>query len=58
MNLPSSLLLTDLYQLTMLQGYVEQGMEEILCKHSKIRAEDPLIHTAAHVICCNGQGIY
>ncbi len=28
MNLPSSLLLTDLYQLTMLQGYVEQGMEE------------------------------
>src|SRR5574337_492758 len=28
MNPPSSLLLTDLYQLTMLQGYVEQGMEE------------------------------
>ena len=28
MNLSSSLLLTDLYQLTMLQGYVEQGMEE------------------------------
>ena len=29
MNLPStSLLLTDLYQLTMLQGYVEHGMEE------------------------------
>lgn len=28
MNLESSLLLTDLYQLTMLQGYVEQGMEE------------------------------
>jgi nicotinate phosphoribosyltransferase len=29
MNLQSSLLLTDLYQLTMLQGYFEQGMEEI-----------------------------
>lgn len=28
MNRPSSLLLTDLYQLTMLQGYVEYGMEE------------------------------
>jgi nicotinate phosphoribosyltransferase len=28
MNPPSSLLLTDLYQLTMLQGYVEHGMEE------------------------------
>ncbi len=28
MNLASSLLLTDLYQLTMLQGYFEQGMEE------------------------------
>lgn len=28
MNLSSSLLLTDLYQLTMLQGYVEHGMEE------------------------------
>ncbi len=28
MNRPSSLLLTDLYQLTMLQGYVEHGMEE------------------------------
>ncbi|MBI2883096.1 MAG: nicotinate phosphoribosyltransferase [Candidatus Methylomirabilis oxyfera] len=28
MNPPSSLLLTDLYQLTMLQGYVDQGMEE------------------------------
>ncbi|MDE2060058.1 MAG: nicotinate phosphoribosyltransferase [candidate division NC10 bacterium] len=27
MNPPSSLLLTDLYQLTMLQGYVEHGME-------------------------------
>lgn len=25
---PSSLLLTDLYQLTMLQGYFDQGMEE------------------------------
>ncbi len=29
MNLTSSLLLTDLYQLTMLQGYFEQGMEEM-----------------------------
>lgn len=28
MNPPSSLLLTDLYQLTMLQGYIEHGMEE------------------------------
>jgi len=28
MSLESSLLLTDLYQLTMLQGYFEQGMEE------------------------------
>jgi nicotinate phosphoribosyltransferase len=28
MNRPSSLLLTDLYQLTMLQGYVEHEMEE------------------------------
>ncbi|CBE68080.1 MAG: nicotinate phosphoribosyltransferase [Candidatus Methylomirabilis oxygeniifera] len=28
MSRPSSLLLTDLYQLTMLQGYVEHGMEE------------------------------
>jgi nicotinate phosphoribosyltransferase len=27
-NAPSSALLTDLYQLTMLQGYYEQGMEE------------------------------
>lgn len=27
-NLQSSLLLTDLYQLTMLQGYLDQGMEE------------------------------
>ena len=28
MTPPVSLLLTDLYQLTMLQGYIEQGMEE------------------------------
>ena len=28
MDIRSSLLLTDLYQLTMLQGYMEQGMEE------------------------------
>ncbi len=28
MNQPSSALLTDLYQLTMLQAYLEQGMEE------------------------------
>ena len=29
MDIRSSVLLTDLYQLTMLQGYMEQGMEEI-----------------------------
>ncbi len=28
MDIRSSILLTDLYQLTMLQGYMEQGMEE------------------------------
>ena len=28
MNSESSLLLTDLYQLTMLQGYFERGMNE------------------------------
>ena len=29
MNPPSGALLTDLYQLTMLQTYLEQGMEEL-----------------------------
>ena len=28
MDIRSSILLTDLYQLTMLQSYMEQGMEE------------------------------
>ena len=28
LNAPASALLTDLYQLTMLQGYFDQGMEE------------------------------
>ncbi|HLG43710.1 MAG TPA: nicotinate phosphoribosyltransferase, partial [Nitrospirales bacterium] len=28
MTTPSSVLLTDLYQLTMMQGYFNQGMEE------------------------------
>jgi len=28
MDIRSSILLTDLYQLTMLQGYLDQGMDE------------------------------